>query len=275
MPFHILFPFPRICPPLMARAACHLTLPREGAHPLPRDGFSLLPLERQTHAHARLAAYRACASEMQRTVDDVLDKLNQPEFERISGFIWASTREVQQCWMAERTVHSSPPYSEVPAALVHTGCSMADLSFMQQQLLRSLRSNCSPHLATLRSKDCTSLAAAIRSLVSQIVLPTAKCAPGCTFDLSVLAGWYEDLQAGRVTAGNGARDQRAGFSVVAGSEESPTDSGSVLPIVIEDAEHFDTQARSEFALLAYRNSGAHPVEAGAAPVPSSRRYSMT
>ena len=46
----------------------------------------------------------------------------------------------------------APPYTELPVALVHAGCNMADHALTMRQLLHHLRRECSTHLAVLRSK---------------------------------------------------------------------------------------------------------------------------
>lgn len=227
--------------------ACYVAASSKNIAPLPREGFSKLEGETDEYTEARHAAYQSCASELREAVDSILDRLNKPEFERISDFLSSATVQLQHRWKSDQDEELTPPYSVVPAALVHTGCSIADLEFTMQQLLRSLRANCSPHVALLRSKDCTTLATAVRSLVSQLVTPTAHCAPTCTYDLSVLAGWYEDLQAGRVAAN--ARPSRAGAHEPAlsgagqrgGAHQSRT---TVLPVVIEDVEHIDREVIS-------------------------------
>ena len=68
----------------------------------------------------------------------------------------------------------APPYTELPVALVHAGCNMADHALTMRQLLHHLRRECSTHLAVLRSKECTNLAAATRSLVSQLLGPQTR-----------------------------------------------------------------------------------------------------
>ena len=232
----------------MASSAVYLASAGDGAATLPRDGFATLEGEPEAYAEARHAAYHACAAELQYQVDDVLDRLNQSEFERIAEFLSRSTRQLQQCWKADQDLQLTPPYSEVPAALVHTGCSMADLGLTLQQLLRSLRTT-SPHVAVLRSKECGSVTAAVRSLVSQLVAPTARCTPGCTFDFAVLAGWHRDLEAGRVAASVRPSGERPGVEAPRTAEEKAAASGTgrstVFPVVFEDVEHFDTQVLND------------------------------
>ena len=128
-------------------------------HPRPAAGFKPLAEEGAIFAESRLAAYESCAEELQRHVEGVLSRLNQKEFENINAYLRRSTRALQHAWRSD--ADTTPPYAEVPAALVHTGCSLADTELTMRQLLRSLRTDCSPHVAVLRSKECGTLTSAV------------------------------------------------------------------------------------------------------------------
>ncbi|KAL1519488.1 hypothetical protein AB1Y20_023006 [Prymnesium parvum] len=97
----------------MASAPCFLTLPIDGEVAPHRDGFTLFHGESQDFADARHAAYQACAAELQHVVDDVFDRLNQNEFERIAECLKCSRRELQQQWTADQNVQLTPPYTQV------------------------------------------------------------------------------------------------------------------------------------------------------------------
>ena len=217
--------------------------------------FGFDPLEGRTETaefvDARITAYHICAAELQFQVDDVLERLNQAEFEKVSDFLLRSCKQLQQSWCSDRDMQLTPPYTEVSAALVHTGCSMADLGLTLQQLVTWLRTNCSPHVAVLRSKECGSLSAAVRSIVSQLVTPTTRTAAGCPFDLGVLAGWYDDLTTGRVTASArpSADAPLARPPASAVGEGSAAPILPVLAVVFEDVEHFAPQARDVWSDL--------------------------
>ena len=147
-------------------------------------------------AAARWAASRSCAEALDTHVEAVLDRLNQRGFAEAVDFLRSSTAQLQRAW--HDASGQTPPYTELPAAIVHAGSNSADHALALRQLLRHLRGHCSAHVATLRSKECGTLAAAVKSLVRQMLEGTrSHAAPGCAYDLPVLAGWHHDLCARR------------------------------------------------------------------------------
>jgi hypothetical protein len=203
----------------------------------PRDGF--VEIEKHEGADfvgARLAAYKACATEVQEQVAAALGGLNERVLGEIADFLCAGTKQVQRAWAQDDT----PPYVEMPSAFVHTCCHSADLPLALRQLQRHLRAGCSPHLAVLHSKECSTLVAATRSLVAQLIGATARTCAGCTFDLGVLAGWHADLVSGRVAA-----RARSGPAAEPGGAAAPPPpkpakiAETPLIVIIEDAEHFE------------------------------------
>ena len=138
-------------------------LRRAASWAAPTDGFtSVVADEGSEFVAARLAAHRSCSQLLQVQVAAALRGLNETELEKVAGFLRDATRRLQRAWAHDAT----PPYVELPAALVHTGCNSADLPLVLKQLQRSMRVDCSPHVAVLHSKDCTCLLAATRSLRS-------------------------------------------------------------------------------------------------------------
>jgi hypothetical protein len=157
----------------------------------PLDGFSeAVHNEGEDFVGARLAAYKSCAAHLQEQVASALGGLNEKVLGDLGGFLRDGTKKVQRTWQQDTT---TPPYVELPSAFVHTCCHSADLPLALRQLQRHLRAACSPHVAVLHSKECGTLVSATRSLVAQFLGPTARTAPGCSFDLGVLAGWHADL----------------------------------------------------------------------------------
>ena len=140
----------------------------------------------------RRVAYGACAAQLNENVSQALDKLNERVLGEIAAFLRAGTKQVQSVWKHD----AAPPYVELPAAFVHTCCHSADLPLALREVKRHMRASCSPHMAVLHSKECGTLISATRSLVAQLIGQTARTAPGCSFDMDVLAGWHADLCAG-------------------------------------------------------------------------------
>ena len=187
-------------------------------------------------AAARLAAYHHCASNLQEQVACALGGLNERVLGEIGEFLRTGTKLVQRAWAHD----AMPPYVELPTAFVHTCCHSADLPLALRQLQRHMRMGCSPHVAVLHSKECGTLLSATRSLVAQLVAPSApaRISSGCAYDFGVLAGWHADLCAGRVAArsrpwgASGAQSDGVGVKAPSKPERTP------LVVIIEDAEHF-------------------------------------
>ena len=214
----------------MASQTCSLLRASTSTWEAPTDGFdACVRGEGAGFVGARMAAYRHCSNELNEHVSVALDKLNERVLGEISMFLRSGTKQVQRDT-------SAPPYVELPAAFVHTCCHSADLPLALREVKRHLRATCSPHMAVLHSKECGTLVSATRSLVAQLIGPTARTAPGCSFDLGVLAGWHADLCAGRVAAraavGGGHRRRAAAAAAVVVARDD------ALVVVVEDAEHF-------------------------------------
>jgi len=220
----------------------------------PQDGFTpVVTDEGSDFVAARLAAHRCCSQQLQAQVAAALRGLNETELEKVAGFLREATRRLQRAWAHD----AAPPYVEVPAAIVHTGCNSADLPLVLKQLQRSMRVDCSPHVAVLHSKDCTSLLAATRSLVSQLIGNTARIAPGCSFDLDVLAGWHTDLCAGRVAA----RARQAMGAALRDEVHEQSAAWTPLVVIIEDAEHFGAETLNDliYACASVRSADGAPL----------------
>ena len=220
-------------------AACHLLKP--SATPswqAPPSGFAECVYNENSDgddfAAARLAAYHHCASHLQEQVACALGGLNEAVLGEIGEFLRTGTKLVQRAWAHD----AMPPYVELPTAFVHTCCHSADLPLALRQLQRHMRMGCSPHVAVLHSKECGTLLSATRSLVAQLVAPSARISSGCAYDFGVLAGWHADLCAGRVAArsrpcgASGAHSDGVGVKAPSKPERTP------LVVIIEDAEHF-------------------------------------
>ena len=235
-----------ICAVSRLRRAASWVAPQDGFMPVVAD-------EGIDFVAARLAAHRCCSQQLQAQVAAALRGLNEAELEKVAGFLREATRRLQRAWAHD----AAPPYVEVPAALVHTGCNSADLPLVLKQLQRSMRVDCSPHVAVLHSKDCTSLLAATRSLVSQLIGNTARIAPGCSFDLDVLAGWHTDLCAGRVAA----RARQAMGAALRDEVHEQSAAWTPLVVIIEDAEHFGAETLNDliYACASVRSADGAPL----------------
>ena len=203
-------------------APCHLLKPTAGppASWSASSGFTECVRSEngdgQDFAAARLAAYKHCAVVLQEQVASALGGLNEQRLGEIGEFLKAGTKLVQRAWSQDE---ARSPYVELPAAFVHTCCHSADLPLVFRQLDKHLRGPaCSPHVAKISSKECGTLHAATRSIVTQFVQPTTtRIASGCAYDFGVLAGWHHDLCKGNVAAsarprfhGGAAPQQSAG-----------------------------------------------------------------
>ena len=205
----------------------------------PTDGFAPIASdESDDFVAARLAAHRACAAQLDEHLRCACKELNDRPLGEITRFLHDATRRVQYAWSHDAT----PPYVELPAALVHTGCHSADLPLALQQLRRHLKVHCSPHVALLHSKECTSLLAATRSLTVQLIGATARTASGCTYDLDVLVGWHQARREGRVAA----RSRTLGGESPGAMQPPSTGSGTApLIILFADAEHFPAEVLND------------------------------
>lgn len=238
---------------------------------LPCGGFAQLGDGAEGHgfAAARWASHRVCASQLQAEADKALDSLNVATFREISDFITTRSRQLKSAWEPQDAVLSAaqpaaghvraPPYAELPAAVVHSVA--ADHALQLRQLLRHVHAHCSPHVAVLRSRECSSLNAGIKSLVGQMLGPDTHTGAACAFDLSVLSGWHADMLAKREAAAvrappydsppgpptghehsprtevegraGVAAERLAGVSARAGCDPDPP-----FVVLVEDAEHF-------------------------------------
>ena len=197
---------------------------------------------------ASQAAFQVCAAKLQEEVDGVLRQTNRSSFQKIQAFLERSSSSCTD-------LRQSSPYTELPVALVHAGCNTADHGLTMRQLLHHLKTNCSPHVAVLRSKECGTVATATRSLVSQLLGPSTRTDPGCLFDFSVLAGWHADrMRSGRVAAG---RVAAGASSDAAAGHEQP------LLVVLEDAERFPPAVLNDLVYLCSKARSP----AGGAPLP--------
>ena len=153
-------------------------------------------------AAATEAAYQICAAKLQEEVDGVLRQTNRTSFQKIQAFLERHSSSGGGGSSSEG--FSQSPYTELPVALVHAGCNTADHALTLRQLLHHLKMNCSTHLAVrsltltptptttptlaltltadpgpilpqvLRSKECGTVAATTRSLVSQLLGPGTR-----------------------------------------------------------------------------------------------------
>ena len=220
----------------------------------PDDGFAMVsPGEGEAFVEARLQAYKACRRQVEEHVQQALGGLNDSVLASIATFLRDATRRVQSSWIHGAT----PPYVELPAALVHTGCHSADLMIALKQLQRSMRVRCSPHVAVLNSRDCGNLLQATRYLVHQLMGHTARAAPGCSYDLQVLAGWHADLGAGRVAA----RSRQAGDAVLMSELQDTSAAWTPLVVLIEDAEHFPADVLNDliYSCASIRSASGVPL----------------
>ena len=184
----------------------------------------------------RSETHASCAQQLQLELDNALDSLNQKVFGEIPSFLRASTLQLQRAWRA--AAPHEPPYAELSAAVVAADCSAGDRELQMKQLLAQLSKRCSRHRpAVLRSRECATLPAAVRSLVSQLMAESGHISNGCSFDMSVLSGWHADL----------ARMAAIAAKVSAPSVEmtetprrpDPVEDDPFL-VVIDDAEHFSS-----------------------------------
>eukprot|EP00962_Isochrysis_galbana_P024986 scaffold7695_cov124-Isochrysis_galbana.AAC.3 len=219
-------------------------------------------------AAARWASHRLCASQLQAEADKALDSLNVATFREISGFITTGLRQLQSAWEPQDAAVSAehgarhvraPPYAELPAAVIHSVA--ADHALQMRQLLRHVHAHCSPHVAVLRSRECSSLTAGIKSLVVQMLGPDTHTGAACAFDLAVLSGWHADMLAKKSAAAARApaygsppgsstgrehspRTQAEGRAGVASARQAASSarasrcSEPPFVVLIEDAEHF-------------------------------------
>ena len=163
-------------------------------------------------AAATEAAYQICAAKLQEEVDGVLRQTNRTSFQKIQAFLernsssggGGSSSSSGGGGGSSSEGFSQSPYTELPVALVHAGCNTADHALTLRQLLHHLKMNCSTHLAVrsltltptptttptlaltltadpgpilpqvLRSKECGTVAATTRSLVSQLLGPGTR-----------------------------------------------------------------------------------------------------
>ena len=217
----------------------------------PFDGFvPIVSGEGADFVAARRDAHRVCARTC-RAGGVGASKPQRAHAERHRR-LRESTRRVQRAWGRD----SCPPYVELPAAWVHTGCHSADLPEVLTHLRRHMRVDCSPFVAVLHSKDCSTLLAAIRSMVSQLM---ARVVPGCSYDLEVLTGWHADLCAGRVAA----RARQSGGAAMASHLHGTSAAWTPLVVVVEDAEHFQPDVLND---LIYACAAA---PASGVPLPSA------
>ena len=135
-------------------------MPRSSKQPvLPPGGFAPLDAaEGAGFAASRWAAHCAAASQLQAETDAALDALNLSAFREIGLFLQSGTRRLQLAWAGSARdappggPRRLPPYTELPAAVVHTAT--ADRSLQLRQLLRHVVTNVSPHVAVGLAREC-------------------------------------------------------------------------------------------------------------------------
>ena len=134
-------PFMETAPPSGLGPACGVErLPARVGQPSwpvpPFDGFvPIVSGEGADFVAARRDAHRVCAAHVQEQVASALRSLNERTLSDIAACLRESTRRVQRAWGRD----SCPPYVELPAAWVHTGCHSADLPEVLTHLRRHMR----------------------------------------------------------------------------------------------------------------------------------------
>ena len=115
-----------------------------------------------------------------------------------------------------------------------------------------MRVDCSPFVAVLHSKDCSTLLAAIRSMVSQ---PGAPCPP--FHDLEVLTGWHATSAQGAAAA----RARQSGGAAMASHLHGTSAAWTPLVVVVEDAEHFHPDVLNDliYACASVRSASGVPL----------------
>eukprot|EP00048_Salpingoeca_helianthica_P013352 m.199846 g.199846 ORF g.199846 m.199846 type:complete len:916 (+) comp15494_c0_seq1:3287-6034(+) len=94
---------------------------------------------------------------------------------------------VQRCLPGHAPTPQLNDQGEVPAATLLTGVNLPDHEQMFELLAEHLRANLTPHVVSLRARECSSLKAIVKRIVDNLVQ-----LDGLRADLHVLRSWYRD-----------------------------------------------------------------------------------
>lgn len=153
-------------------------------------------------------------------------------------------------------------HCEIPAATLLTGVNMPDHSSLFATLSKKIVCDCSPHVATLWSRDCSSLKASVERMCSQFMLvPSSEEAddPSCddeedggpdsqdkkkiqrwNCNLKYLVSWYSNFQV-----------HTSPKKKKKGNKAAPKSGGDAKPLIVilPDFESFSPRVLQEFILL--------------------------
>ncbi|KAK3914880.1 Origin recognition complex subunit 3 [Frankliniella fusca] len=152
-------------------------------------------------------------------------------------------------------------HCEIPAATLLTGVNMPDHSSLFSTLSKKVSHSCSPHVATLWSRDCSSLKASVERMCSQFMLVPANEETGnvssddeeegeaesqnkrkvqrWNFNLKYLVSWYNNFQDNPLPQ----KKKKATKILPKSSSAKP------LVVIIPDFESFTTKVLQELILL--------------------------
>lgn len=196
-------------------------------------------------------SYKSCLS----SSEELLSVLENNIFTDILGGL---IEYVNMCGSNQSVTHS-----EIPAATLLTGVNMPDHGSLFTTLAKKLAQESSPHVATLWSRDCSSLKTAIERMCSQFMLVPAseemdndssidedsendaeashnKKIQRWHCNLQYLSSWYSNLQ--EKSSPQKKRKNNKNSEKVAGYAKP-------LVVIIPDFESFPAKVLQDFVLL--------------------------
>ena len=194
--------------------------------------------------------------------NNIVDASNRAQFEELVSF------------GRRRATQTTTPYFEIPTALFLIGVNVPDHDTLFRELARHFRSELSPHVVQLFSKDCVHLQELMRALMASVMgsrsvdddgnevatqQQTARL-PLCTME--VLAAWYEAEHA--TPASNKSAKKKLSSRKRTAQHEDAPDAANItekppIVVILRDFEAFDAQTLSDFIEVCSNNKGRPPI----------------
>jgi origin recognition complex subunit 3 len=128
------------------------------AQPVGREGMlSAYAGEAPDAVNARSAAMRACIGTIDQSMHKLFSELNLTAFDSVAQFIRGAFQEGGCCDPTPRTQsgdHFDHCQQFLPTAIVCAGLNLSDHGLSFRHLRTHLEKHCTPHVASLRARDC-------------------------------------------------------------------------------------------------------------------------
>ncbi|KAK3870240.1 hypothetical protein Pcinc_024504 [Petrolisthes cinctipes] len=145
--------------------------------------------------------YVHCWKSITQTLNNLQDKIHAKVFEELVAFVKSAGENMRRKDYGET--------NDIPTACLVTGVNMPDHNSIFESLVRLLTEGATPHIARLRSRDCTTLRGAVYKMITQLMdqgevvdpemyeevattgpeLKRAQCT------MPVLTAWYKELSS--------------------------------------------------------------------------------